>query len=60
MPEPAREFHGTGRRFHEKLGIYLTGVAIGLMLLAWFQWRKHQAARSAAPPMPPAAQTPQN
>ncbi|MFG0307066.1 MAG: hypothetical protein ACF8Q5_12720 [Phycisphaerales bacterium JB040] len=48
QPEP-----NTGRSFKDKLGIYLAGVAIGLMLLAWFQYRKglarqQQAAQSQA------------
>ena len=48
MGESSREFEGTGRGFREKLGIYLTGVAIGLMLLGWFQYRKRQAAGTVA------------
>ncbi|MFT5424091.1 MAG: hypothetical protein ACI89L_001883 [Phycisphaerales bacterium] len=35
----------TGRTFTQKLGIFLTGVAIGLMFLGWTQYRKGAAAR---------------
>lgn len=46
---PAPGF-GSSRTTAEKLGIYLLGVAIGLLVLGWFQWRKMQAT-----PAPPAA-----
>lgn len=45
---PAPGF-GSSRTFPEKLGIYLVGVTIGLLVLGWFQWRKMQAT-----PPPPA------
>lgn len=58
MPPPPTHDHqsepNTGRSFKDKLGIYLTGVAIGLMLLGWFQYRKGIARRQQA------AQTQQN
>ncbi len=36
--------HGSSRTFSQKLGIYLLGVAIGLVIFGWFQMRKRQAA----------------
>lgn len=50
-PRPAPGY-GSSRTFGQKLGIYLAGIAIGLLFLGWIQVRKRQAA---APP-PPAAQ----
>lgn len=35
-----------GRPFIRKLGLYLMGVAIGLMLLGWFQYRKSTAKQA--------------
>ena len=36
--------YGSSRTFRQKLGIYLLGVAIGLVMFGWFQMRKRQAA----------------
>ncbi|MCC5821774.1 MAG: hypothetical protein LAT64_00635 [Phycisphaerales bacterium] len=33
-------------RFFQKLGVYLLGVAIGLIFLGWVQYRKHQAVQA--------------
>lgn len=32
-------------RFFEKLGVYLAGIAIGLLLLGWFQIQKQAAIK---------------
>ena len=44
QPDGPRE-PDTGRTFTQKLGIFMTGVAIGLMFLGWTQYRKGAAAR---------------
>ncbi len=44
MPPSPAPGHGSSRTFSQKLGIYLLGVAIGLVLFGWFQMRKRQAA----------------
>lgn len=44
-PQDAPREPNTGRTFTQKLGIYLTGVAIGLMFFGWTQARKNSAAR---------------
>lgn len=36
-------------RFVEKLGVYLLGVAIGLLFLGWVQWQKSQSAKRQQP-----------
>lgn len=49
MPDPNWKPPGAateGNRFFQKLGVYLAGVAIGLLFLGWVQHRK-QAAQSA-------------
>lgn len=33
-------------RFFQKLGVYLLGVAIGLIFLGWVQYRKQQAVQA--------------
>lgn len=38
--------YGSSRTRVQKLGIYLVGVAIGLMLLGWFQMKRQQAVRA--------------
>jgi len=47
MPDPnwQPESPGTKNPFMRKLGTYLTGVAIGFLLLGWFQYRKGIAAQ---------------
>lgn len=50
-PAPGPREPNTGRGFKDKFVIYLTGVAIGIMLLGWFQARKklaRQAQQSSA------------
>jgi predicted negative regulator of RcsB-dependent stress response len=49
MPDPNWKPEGApaeGNRFLQKLGVYLLGVAIGLIFLGWVQYRKHQAAQA--------------
>jgi hypothetical protein len=69
MPDPNWKPDGPpqGNRFFQKLGVYLLGVAIGLVFLGWVQYRKHQAAqnqpaapdaRQAEPAQPDAAPPP--
>lgn len=59
-PNPTRRpapGYGSSRTTTEKLGIYLVGVAIGLLVLGWFQWQKMQAAAASqnAPATPDSA-----
>ncbi|MEQ8771175.1 MAG: hypothetical protein RIB60_11780 [Phycisphaerales bacterium] len=68
MPRSPAPGHGSSRTFSQKLGIYLLGVAIGLVIFGWFQLRKRQAAayqqqqqaetESAAAPASEEAQSP--
>jgi len=37
-------------KFREKLGVYLTGVAIGFILLGFFMYQKNRAAEAASTP----------
>lgn len=49
MPDPNWKPEGApteGNRFFQKLGVYLAGVAIGLIFLGWVQYRKHQAVKA--------------
>lgn len=51
---------GTGSRFRDRLGIYLTGVAIGFAILGMLWMARSRATRqnaaaSATSPMPPAS-----
>lgn len=49
MPDPNWKPEGApaeGNRFLQKLGVYLLGVAIGLIFLGWVQYRKHQASQA--------------
>lgn len=59
-PRPATPAPGFGssRTFSQKLGIYLLGIAIGLMLYGWFQVQKRRAAGPPPPPPTPAEQAP--
>jgi len=49
MTQPERE-PGTQSpsKFREKLGMYLTGVAIGFLLLGFFMYQKHRAQQASA------------
>lgn len=61
MPDPNWRPEGAppqGNRFLQKLGVYLLGVAIGLMFLGWVQYRKtlaKQAQPSASQQAPAGA-----
>jgi len=48
----------TGSTFGRRLGTYLAGVAIGLLLLGWFQMQKQRAASQQAPAGEAAPATP--
>jgi hypothetical protein len=49
MPDPnwQPENAPQGNRFLQKLGVYLLGVAIGLVFLGWVQYRKHAAVQAS-------------
>jgi Na+/melibiose symporter-like transporter len=49
MPDPNWRPEGAppqGNRFFQKLGVYLLGVAIGLVFLGWVQYRKGLARQA--------------
>ena len=54
-PRPAPGY-GSSRTFGQKLGIYLAGIAIGLLFMGWIQVRKRQSAPPPPPETQPAAQ----
>lgn len=35
-------------RFRQKLGVYLSGVAIGFLLLGFFMYQKHRAEQASS------------
>ena len=45
MPQDGRQ---SPAKFREKLGVYLTGVAIGFVLLGFFSYMKNQAKQNQA------------
>lgn len=47
QPGPMQPGGPGGRTFGQKLGIYLLGIALGLMVLGWFQMQKKQAVLRA-------------
>lgn len=57
MPDPTRHpgAPSEGNRFFQKLGVYLLGVAIGLIFLGWVQYRKHLAVKAEQAQQAPAA-----
>ena len=46
-PDPNWSPTGTQprNRFFENLGVYILGVAIGLLFLGWVQWQKSQSIK---------------